>query len=101
MSAWTVEQWGEKEFLNSEDEWSELLSRSGADRLFLSWRWLISWWNTWSEQAELVIYGLHFPTPRTYSRLNWRKSPNTSKLTRPTVDRNRQAAGSARTGVDS
>jgi CelD/BcsL family acetyltransferase involved in cellulose biosynthesis len=36
---WSVEEW-----LRSEQCWNELLTRSEADPLFLSWDWLTLWW---------------------------------------------------------
>ena len=38
-----------KEFQSSQSEWQELLSRSSCDKLFLSWHWQYSWWNSWGE----------------------------------------------------
>lgn len=41
-----TEIWGESEWLASRDAYEDLLARSDADRLFLSWDWLTLWWQT-------------------------------------------------------
>jgi CelD/BcsL family acetyltransferase involved in cellulose biosynthesis len=53
-----IDRWDEEEFLNSKDEWNELLDRASADPLFLSWEWQSSWWRFFSdtENMELRIY---------------------------------------------
>ena len=37
--------WAEEEFRNSEPQWQELLGRSNADPLFMSWSWQWTWWS--------------------------------------------------------
>ncbi len=37
------------------DEWSALLSESGADNLFLTWEWLRTWWRHLSGRRRLFI----------------------------------------------
>jgi CelD/BcsL family acetyltransferase involved in cellulose biosynthesis len=44
----SLRQWTHAEWLGSEQVWSELLARSGADPLFLSWEWLTQWWQSFS-----------------------------------------------------
>lgn len=36
--------WDQREFRASQPEWQELLARSGADPLFMSWNWQSCWW---------------------------------------------------------
>lgn len=38
--------WNEAEWLASRETYEDLLARSDADRLFLSWDWLTLWWQT-------------------------------------------------------
>ena len=40
----TVEPWTEPQFLAAREPWTELLSRSRADPVFLSWDWQVVWW---------------------------------------------------------
>ena len=56
-----VTRWNEETFLNSEDRWEELLARSNADRLFLSWSWQSLWWQTFASNLnlELLLLGAH------------------------------------------
>jgi len=42
----SVRQWSVDEWLNCESQWTDLLTRSEADPLFLSWEWLTSWWKS-------------------------------------------------------
>jgi Acetyltransferase (GNAT) domain len=42
--ALTLRKWTLNEWLQSERQWDDLLSRSAADPLFLSWQWLTQWW---------------------------------------------------------
>jgi CelD/BcsL family acetyltransferase involved in cellulose biosynthesis len=39
-----VRPWSAEEFANSSGTWTELLSRSDADPLFMSWEWQWLWW---------------------------------------------------------
>ncbi len=43
-----IERWSENTFLSNEKNWQKLLAKSNVDQLFLSWRWLASWWHNWS-----------------------------------------------------
>jgi GNAT superfamily N-acetyltransferase len=56
-SSLTMEVCDEKSFFNMKEEWSELLCRSDANLLFLSWSWMYAWWETWSKiiNAELLL----------------------------------------------
>ncbi len=39
-----VRQWSAEEWLANPQRWRDLVARSGADRLFLSFEWLTTWW---------------------------------------------------------
>ena len=41
----TVRRWAIADWLGSEAAWAQLLARSEADALFLSWDWLTLWWD--------------------------------------------------------
>lgn len=45
----------EAEFQNMGDEWQTCLHSSDADPLFMSWPWLFSWWETWSQVLGLEL----------------------------------------------
>jgi CelD/BcsL family acetyltransferase involved in cellulose biosynthesis len=45
---WSVEEW-----LSGGSAWDGLLTRSGADALFLSWDWLTRWWRQYSAKLGL------------------------------------------------
>jgi hypothetical protein len=47
--------WSEEEFLSSREGYEDLLSRSEADPLFMSWEWLTTWWD-----LHKGPYGLSF-----------------------------------------
>ena len=49
-------QWDEEKFLRSKDEWNELLSRSNADALFLSWEWQATWWKVFSDPENMTLH---------------------------------------------
>lgn len=59
----TVRVLSQNEFYALEKDWAELLSRSAADPLFMSWAWLYSWWETWGKSLdlELVLLGIYRP----------------------------------------
>jgi CelD/BcsL family acetyltransferase involved in cellulose biosynthesis len=52
---WSIEEW-----LRAQDKWNELLGRSTADPLFLSWDWLTLWWQlfgtTRAYSPEIVAF---------------------------------------------
>jgi len=50
----SIKEWTEEDFANSRSEWSELLLRSDADKLFMSWEWHYSWWNTFSNDSMIL-----------------------------------------------
>lgn len=47
-----VRQWTEREWLEAEAVWTDLLGRSNADPLFLSWGWLTHWWQSFGRQRQ-------------------------------------------------
>ena len=53
-----IERWSEQQFLAARAEWNDLLKRSAADRLFLSWEWLSSWWRVYAARDRLELYCL-------------------------------------------
>ena len=53
-----VELWSEAQFMEARAEWTDLLARSSANRLFLSWEWLSSWWSTYARRHALEMYCL-------------------------------------------
>ncbi|WP_129645581.1 GNAT family N-acetyltransferase [Peristeroidobacter agariperforans] len=50
-----VERWDESMFARARNEWTDLLNRSTADRLFLSWEWLHTWWQTFGGAHGLEL----------------------------------------------
>lgn len=63
----TARVFSENEFFALEEDWTELLRRSTADPLFMSWPWLYSWWETWGKclDLELVLLGVYLPGEQT------------------------------------
>jgi len=56
----TVRPWSVEEWLASETAWDALVTRSGADALFLSWDWLTRWWRQYSAKLGLSARILAF-----------------------------------------
>lgn len=56
-----VHRFSEEEFNSLTDQWQELLFRSNADRLFLSWHWMHSWWTTYADDSKdsLLLVGVY------------------------------------------
>lgn len=52
----SVQQWTERQFAESRAQWQELLNRSAADPLFMSWDWQ---WRWWVHHAKLLDAHLH------------------------------------------
>lgn len=48
------------EFQNSQSQWNSLV----GDRLFHSWEWLFSWWETWQDRGQLAIVVILDPQER-------------------------------------
>lgn len=57
MPSLNIVQWTEQQFLDSESEWQNLLQASDSDQLFLSWKWVTSWWQEFGRSAggELFV----------------------------------------------
>lgn len=49
--ALTVRRWSVEEWFGSEAAWTNLVSRSATDPLFLSWDWLTNWWRSYGESV--------------------------------------------------
>jgi hypothetical protein len=48
--------WDEATFYSARDDWEDLLGRSSADPLFMSWAWMSSWWQVFStDSMELKV----------------------------------------------
>lgn len=45
----------EEEFLSLKDEWDNLLEKSSANTIFLTWEWLFSWWKSYKNGQKLLI----------------------------------------------
>ncbi|MDX1634507.1 MAG: GNAT family N-acetyltransferase [Marinobacter sp.] len=52
----TVQRFSEVQFRAMGDAWQACLAESDANRLFMSWPWLYSWWETWSQILGLDLY---------------------------------------------
>jgi CelD/BcsL family acetyltransferase involved in cellulose biosynthesis len=54
-------QWSEQEFAQSAAPWQELLDRSDADPLFMSWQWQWLWWRHYARvlDAELNLLAIY------------------------------------------
>lgn len=52
-----VERVSEAGFASMAEDWDTCLAKSDANPLFMSWPWLFSWWQTWSQLLgmELVL----------------------------------------------
>ena len=48
--------WSEEKFRSSEAEWQDLLTRSDADRLFMSWTWQWTWWRHHAALLKSRLY---------------------------------------------
>lgn len=44
-----------RDFLALRQEWNELLERSAADCLFLTWEWLYTWWKHLADRRRLYL----------------------------------------------
>lgn len=49
------------EFSELKDQWQDLLSRSNADKLFLSWSWMYNWWEIYGglNNDNLLLLGIY------------------------------------------
>lgn len=51
----SIKQWNEADFANAREIWTDLLSRSNGDPLFLSWEWQYTWWEIFSRIMPLEL----------------------------------------------
>ena len=58
IGEYEVERVTEEQFASSQHEWQACLVNSSADRLFASWDWCYSWWQTWSDIYNLELFVL-------------------------------------------
>jgi len=56
-----IHKFTSSEFSCLKEEWQKLLYESSADRLFLSWHWMHSWWKVFGKKDndELFILGVY------------------------------------------
>lgn len=50
-----IRTWSEEEFLDRRVDYEDLLSRSNADPLFMSWHWLTTWWTLQKGPLDLTL----------------------------------------------
>ena len=51
----TTRELTQSEFEDSREEWNNLLSKSSADNVFLTWEWLYCWWHEFGQNKELCL----------------------------------------------
>jgi len=56
MTAIKIVRWNNRDFSRNEKEWNELLLRSSADRLFLSWDWQATWWEVFAPTLNSELF---------------------------------------------
>lgn len=56
MTAIRIVHWNNRDFSRNEKEWNELLLRSSADRLFLSWEWQATWWEVFAPTLKSELF---------------------------------------------
>lgn len=55
-----IHRFNQEEFSSLRDEWQNLLARTKADPLFLSWDWMNAWWQTFRQNHyELLLLGVY------------------------------------------
>ena len=61
MNTCRVRRWSADEFLANRAVWQQLLARSDADALFMSWDWLTTWWRHHgaARAAQLCVLGVY------------------------------------------
>jgi CelD/BcsL family acetyltransferase involved in cellulose biosynthesis len=64
MSAPGVRRWSASEFEAQRAAWQDLLARSDADALFMSWDWVSAWWRHHAAvlEAELYLLAVYSPS---------------------------------------
>ena len=55
MTQITIHEWSAEQFLNSQNEWNNLLVQSASDPLFMSWEWQSTWWQVFSEPKNMQL----------------------------------------------
>lgn len=50
-----IKQWTEQDFAAAKPAWNDLLARSDADPLFMSWEWQHTWWQTFAADLSLEL----------------------------------------------
>lgn len=45
----------EQDFYSIESTWQELLNKTDANSLFMSWHWTINWWRQWGNYLQLDL----------------------------------------------
>jgi hypothetical protein len=48
-------QINEQEFYGMESAWCQLMDRADANPLFMSWRWMVGWWQQWGNYLQLNL----------------------------------------------
>ncbi len=43
-------------FYNMEPAWNDLINKSDANPLFMSWQWMVSWWRQWGGCLSLKLH---------------------------------------------
>ncbi|MFT6835928.1 MAG: hypothetical protein ACJA0H_001968, partial [Francisellaceae bacterium] len=57
-NSFKVTLWDEELFFTSRAQWSDLIVRSTANPLFMSWEWMTTWWSIFSDssmQLKVVV----------------------------------------------
>lgn len=50
-----IQQWDQAQFSQSENIWQDLLKKSSADPLFMSWHWHHQWWQLYAQENQLEL----------------------------------------------
>lgn len=54
--AYPIRQWTETEFSGAREAWNDLLGRSRADPLFMTWEWQHAWWKAFGGSSALELF---------------------------------------------
>ena len=55
-----IHQFSSDDFSCLKDQWQDLLEKTDADKLFMSWYWMHSWWETYGcDSDELLLFGAY------------------------------------------
>ena len=55
MNSLKIACWDVEQFKNSQEEWSNLLVKSNSNKLFMSWEWLYTWWDIFSDPKSMEL----------------------------------------------